>query len=72
VTFAEEEQATLTRKHGDNREDLIRALELGRDDEHLCKLRVERHLGHDLSELGDVSLIVECCEVVEELKCTHE
>lgn len=43
-----------TRKHGGNTEDFVRAFELGRDDEHLGELRLERERRHDVSERGEV------------------
>lgn len=43
-----------TRKHGGDAEDLVRALELGRNDEHLGELRLEREGRHDVAKRSEV------------------
>mmetsp|Transcript_33474 Transcript_33474/g.99610 ORF Transcript_33474/g.99610 Transcript_33474/m.99610 type:complete len:386 (+) Transcript_33474:87-1244(+) len=59
-------------EHRDDGEDLVRARELRRVEEHLCQLRVERELGHHRAELGERALVVEGAEVVEQLERAHE
>ena len=42
------------REHGRDRQDLVGALELGRDDEHLGELRLEREGRHEVAERRQV------------------
>lgn len=61
-----------TREHGGDGEDLIRAVQLGRRDEHLGQLRIERKLGHQRAELRQLALVVDRREIVEQLERTHQ
>ena len=47
----------LTREHSGDTENLIRAFEFGRDDQHFRELRFERESGHDITQRGQVYII---------------
>ena len=49
-----------------------RRTHLRRVEKHLCELRVERELGHHRAQLGEVAVVVERAEVVEELESAHQ
>jgi hypothetical protein len=52
--YKRERTSRRTREHGGDAEDLVRALELGRDDEHLGELRLEGERRHDVPEGSEV------------------
>lgn len=62
----------LTRKHCCDGEDLVGAVVRARSDEHLGQLRVQREFRHDRAQVGEVSVVVQCCEIVQQLQGTHE
>lgn len=60
-----------TREHGGDAEDLVRALELGRDDEHLGELRLEGERRHDVSEGSEVCNNCQIWYLHSEMGWTH-
>ena len=59
-------------QHGHDAHDLVGALELRAREEHLAMLGRQRELRHPPAQLGQVALVVERAEVVEELERAHE
>mmetsp|Transcript_15069 Transcript_15069/g.63555 ORF Transcript_15069/g.63555 Transcript_15069/m.63555 type:complete len:372 (+) Transcript_15069:2103-3218(+) len=60
------------REHRGDGEDLVGASELRRDAHHLRQLRVQRELGHHLAHLGEVPVVVQRAQVVEQLQRAHQ
>mmetsp|Transcript_14985 Transcript_14985/g.34329 ORF Transcript_14985/g.34329 Transcript_14985/m.34329 type:complete len:504 (+) Transcript_14985:753-2264(+) len=59
-------------EHRDHREDLVRAIQLRREEQHLGELWIERELGHHGAQLGEVAVVVKRTKVVEQLERAHQ
>ena len=60
------DEALRYREHRSDGEYLVGAVVFAGRDQHLGQLRIERKLGHDGAELGQVAVVVQRCQVVEE------
>ena len=60
------------RQHRGDRQDLVAAPELRRGDDHLGELRVQGQLGHRRADVGELALVVDRAQVVEQLERAHQ
>ena len=58
-------EALRHRQHRGDRQDLVGAVVLARRDQHFGQLRVERKLGHNGTQLGQVAVVVQRSKVIE-------
>ena len=60
------------REHRHDGEDLVAAVILAAGDQHLGQLGVQGELGHDGAQLGEVPVIIQRRQVIQQLQRSHQ
>lgn len=62
----------ITWQHGSDGKNLIRTVMITAGDHHLGKLRVEGELCHHGPQLCEITIVVKCTQVIQQLKSSHQ